>query len=47
LASWMPLFITILNSCKMLLIIRIIGFFFENRLHWLFKEEKKFYKRLF
>jgi hypothetical protein len=27
--------------------IRIIGFFFENRLHWQFKVEKNFYKRLF
>jgi len=27
--------------------IRIIGFFFKNRLHWLFDMEKKIYKRLF
>jgi len=27
--------------------IRIIGFFFENRLHWQFEVGKKFYKRLF
>jgi hypothetical protein len=26
--------------------IRIIGFFFDNRLHWQFKVGKKFYKRL-
>ena len=27
--------------------IGIIGFFFENRLHWQFEVEKCFYKRLF
>jgi hypothetical protein len=27
--------------------IRVIGFFFENRIHWQFEVEKKFYKRLF
>jgi len=26
--------------------IQITGFFFENRLHWLFEVEKGFYKRL-
>jgi hypothetical protein len=26
--------------------IRIIGFVFENRLHWQFEEEKYFYKQL-
>jgi uncharacterized Rossmann fold enzyme len=27
--------------------IRIIGFFFENRLHWQFEVKKNFYKWLF
>jgi len=27
--------------------IQIIGFFFQNRLHWLFEVEISFYKRLF
>ena len=27
--------------------IPINGFFFENRLHWRFEEEKNFYKRVF
>jgi hypothetical protein len=27
--------------------IQIIGFFFENMLHWQFKVEKDFYKQLF
>jgi len=27
--------------------IRIIGYFFENRLHWQFEAEKNFYKRQF
>ena len=27
--------------------IHIVGFFFENRLHWQFEVEKKLYKQLF
>jgi hypothetical protein len=34
-------------SCLDIQKIWIIGFFFENRLHWQFEVEKKLYKRLF